>query len=472
MNERFDEGRLAEVRRGLRMQAPPDPARLAAEARFLEQLDRGPFGPRLLGWLRLSGPGYLQAALTLGAGTAMTSLFAGALFGYRMLWVAPVGMLLGVIVFAALAHQTLSTGERPLAAMARHAGRPFAIAWASGAMLASVIWHLPQYSIAASSSVDLLAVFGIPGVPPIATSLLLAVFAVLLSWNYGRSPGFVRVYERLIKYMVWAVVLCMGVAVCATATDWGAVLRGFVLFELPPDVVGADGKVVATSITLAVGGLAAAVGINMVFLYPYSLLARGWGRAHRGLARCDLVCGMLLPYVLAASLMSIAAANTLHHGGIAVSQGSSIGTMAEVLGREDVLGPVLGRVVFDLGVLGMTFSTIALHMLVCGFVAMEWFDLPVGSTRQRLWMLLPVPASLAPVLFSGTPVWLAVPTSILCGAFLPLTYFAILWLQRSKAYLGADRPTGARGLLWTLALGLATLVVVVALVSYLVGKFG
>ena len=34
-------------------------------------------------------------------------------------------------------------------------------------------------------------------------------------------------------------------------------------------------------------------------------------RAHRGLARCDLALGMLLPYALATSLLTIAAANTV-----------------------------------------------------------------------------------------------------------------------------------------------------------------
>ncbi|MCR9243850.1 MAG: Nramp family divalent metal transporter [bacterium] len=455
---------LDAVRQGLRMQTPPDPEQLAAEARHLEELDRGPFGRRLFGWIRLSGPGYLQAAMTLGAGTAVSALFAGSVFGYRMLWVAPVGMLIGVIVFAALAHQTLSTGERPLVAMARHAGRPFAIAWAIGAMLASVIWHLPQYNLAASSTVDLLEVAGADGVPQISASLGLAVVAVALSWNYGRSPALIRIYERVIKYMIWSVVLCMGWVVLRTDTDWGAVVRGFCMFELPAEKNG------VSSTTLAVGGLAAAVGINMVFLYPYSLLARGWGRSHRGLARCDLVLGTLVPYVLAASLMAIAAANTLHESGDPITKKTAVAQMGTVLG--DVLGPITGRVIFDVGVLGMTFSTIALHMLVCGFVAMEWFDLEIGSFKQRLWTLLPVPACLAPLFWGDYAVWLAVPTSILCGAFLPLTYIGILILQRSRRYLGKDRPTGVQGMLWTIGLLLATTIVVVALVSYLIGQFG
>ncbi|MCA8976598.1 MAG: hypothetical protein KDC98_17895, partial [Planctomycetes bacterium] len=119
--------------------------------------------------------------------------------------------------------------------------------------------------------------------------------------------------------------------------------------------------------------------------------------------------------------------------------------------------------IFDLGVLGMTFSTIALHMLVCGFVAMEWFDAPVGSLKQRLWTLLPVPACLAPLFWGQYAVYLAIPTSIICATFLPATYIGILILQRSRAYLGRDLPEGRNRLLWTVALSLATAVVIVAL---------
>ena len=41
MNDRTEE--LASVRKGLRLQNPPDPAQLARESAWLEELDRGPF---------------------------------------------------------------------------------------------------------------------------------------------------------------------------------------------------------------------------------------------------------------------------------------------------------------------------------------------------------------------------------------------------------------------------------------------
>jgi manganese transport protein len=365
-------------------------------------------------------------------------------------------MALGVIALAAVAHQTLSTGLRPLPAMRTFAGAPFAIAWAASSLLASIVWHVPQYNLAANSVVDLCAVFGLEGLPPIAASPLLLLAAVWLSWSYGRSPTLVRRYETFCKLLIWATVASLVWVVSNTNTDWAEVAAGF-WPSVPDDRDGHSASGMVAS------GLAAAVGVNMTFLYPYSLMARGWGRSHRGLARCDLVCGMLLPYALATSLMTIAAANTLH-GGDPVGKGAAIGEVSRVLGT--VLGATLGRVVFDLGMLAMAFSTISLHMLVCGFVATEWFGCEVGSRHHRLWQLLPAPAAIAPWLFAAVPVWLAVPTNIACGALLPLTYFAFWKLHRSRAYLGDDLPRGPGATLWSLGMWLAVLVPTVAIGLY------
>lgn len=450
---------LDDVRQGLRMQSPPDPERLAAEAAHLRALDAAPLRRRWGGWLRLIGPGYLQSAMTLGGGTAASCLFAGSVFGYRLLWVAPLGMLLGVLVMGVISHQTLSTGARPLPAMAAHAGRWLATAWAVAAVLASVVWHFPQYNLAAAALTDGASVLGWDTAPRMLASVFVLAWAVVLSLSYGKNVRFVRIYERCLKYVVWGIVLALAFVVVRTPTDWGALVRGFVP-SLPPAVHG------ISSLEVAVSSLAAAVGVNMVLLYPYSLLARGWGRAHRGLARFDLFAGMFVPYVLATGLLVVAAANTLHAQGVAVDQKSAIGTLGRVLG--DVIGPVGGRLLFDLGMVAMALSTITLHMVVCGFVAMEWFGLPFGSTRQRLCTLLPAPGCLAPLFWGDRAVWLAVPTTIVCGAMLPIAYVGFLLLHRSRGYLDAnDRPRGP----WVPAiLVAAVLVLVVALGFYVADK--
>ncbi len=118
------------------MVSPPDPAALVKERAWLAVNDAKPRAGRWLGYLSKGGPGYLQSALTLGGGSASASLVAGAVFGYQLLWVAPMGMLIGMIMMMAIAHQTLSTGMRPFEAMRVHAGAFFAYGWAIGGHLA------------------------------------------------------------------------------------------------------------------------------------------------------------------------------------------------------------------------------------------------------------------------------------------------------------------------------------------------
>lgn len=423
------------------MASPPDPKALARERDTLAELARRPFPTRARAYLGLLGPGYLQSAMTLGGGTVSASLFAGAIFGYQLLWVAPVGMAFGTCMLAAVSWQTLSTGRRPWPAMREYAGPFFAWSWAIGALLSSTVWHFAQYALASAVLVDLGDVLGWPGLSPVATGAFVLILAVLISSLYGRSARWVRAYERLLQIMVWGIVLCFSWVVFRTGiVDWGELWRGFATFQIPDARNGVAGA------TLVLSGLSVAVGVNMVFLYPYTLLAKGWGREHRELSLVDLGLGMFVPYTIAVSLVVIATANTLHldpgYDGTRLSPVEAAGVLAEGV------GPLAGRLVFGLGVLGMAVSSITLHMLTCGFVGVELFGLTVGSWRHRLATWFPLPGVLGCVYWSEIAVWVAVPTNIVCGLFLPAAYLGICLLQRNRDYLGDDRPGGALGAVW------------------------
>jgi len=455
--------KAAEAISGLPMVAPRDPTALAEEIAWLDSTESLSTPRRWASFLRRGGPGYLQAALTLGGGSASASLLAGAAYGYDLLWVPWTAMLLGVIVLSAVAHQTLSTGERPLAAMRRYAGPVFAYGWAGGALLSSVIWHFAQYALASAVLVDLIEALGFTPPRIEIAGLGILVWAVVTSQlAAGRSGGQGR-FDGLLKIMIWAIVLCFGLVVFQTGIpEPGRLARGLFGFTIPADRGDLSGK------ALVLAGLSAAVVVNMVFLYPYTLLARGWGRAHRRLARFDLVVGLLLPYVLATGLMIVATANTVHATGDFTGTGFSPIQAAHVL--EGLIGPVAGRVVFDLGILAMVLTTITMHMLCTGFVCGELMGWTVGSKAWRLALLVPAPGVMGAWWWSDISIWVAIPTAILCGIMLPVAYLGFIKLQRSRAYLGDDLPTGVRGTAWLGAMVLTTAIVAVSIGWYLVTK--
>lgn len=422
----------------------------------IRELDARPLVPRTLGYLRLMGPGYMQSAMTLGGGTAFAAIFAGAAFGYQLLWVAPVAMLLGVIVLAAVAHQTLSTGQNPFQAMKRHAGPVFAYGWAFSGIFSSIIWQFAQYALASAMLVAIAGRYGWD-VPSWVMGLFALAWCVTVAMLYDLTPRLVRSYETIIKAMVWFIIACFGFVVIKTGIPHpGDLLTGMVPFRIPGENQGVLGS------TLVVSGLAAAVGANMVFVYPYTLRKRGWGREHRRLARLDLTFGMFVPYVIAASLMLIASASVFYYGDPGLFTGKKIApwTAAEVLAAPDRLGPVAGLWVFGLGIVAMALSSITMQMLCSGFALCEMMGWKAEGPRYRMGMLLPGIGVLGSVFWNDVRLWLAVPTNVVCGFLLPLAYIGFIRLQRKREYLGDDMPRGMLGALWLVGMIASTLVLV------------
>ena len=436
------------------------------EAAALAEINAAPPLRRALGYARLMGPGYMQSAMTLGGGTAFASIFAGAAFGYDLLWVAPLSMLLGVIVLAAIAHQTLSTDEEPFQAMKRHAGSFFAYGWGIAAILSSIIWQFAQYALAASMLVLLADQLGWRDAPRWAMGLVALSWCVAIGLLYDRSPRLVRVYENLLKAMVWLIIICFAVVVVRTGVpEPGRLVSGLVP-HIPDDCVipGADP---IKPLTVIVSGLAAAVGVNMLFVYPYTLRRRQWGREHRTLARYDLIIGMFVPYTIAASLIVIAAASVLHFDTsdppLFTGKTISPDKVAQILAAPDRLGPVVGVWVFGLGIIAMALSSITMQMLCSGFACETMFGWKRGTPLYTVGTLLPGIGVLGAVFWSKIAMWIAVPTNIICGLLMPIAYVGFIILQRSKRYLGADRPEGAKGAAWIAGMALATAVLLAGL---------
>jgi manganese transport protein len=283
------------------------------------------------------------------------------------------------------------------------------------------------------------------------------VWCVAVALLYDARPSLVRLYENIIKGVVWFIIACFGFVVFKTGVpNPGDLAAGLVPFNIPGENQGVQG------ITLVVSGLAAAVGANMVFVYPYTLRKRGWGREHRRLARIDLGFGMFIPYAIAASLMVIASASVFYYGDPELFAGKKIAPWqaAEILAAPDRLGPTVGMWIFGLGILAMALSSITMQMLCSGFALCEMFNWEPKGARYRIGLLLPAIGVLGSVFWSDISLWVAVPTNVICGFLLPIAYIGFIKLQRSRDYLGDDRPEGARGGLWITGMLLSTAVLV------------
>jgi manganese transport protein len=473
MKDRQDhDGTEGKVVKGLPMFTASAPEILAKERADLKDLAGKPLLPRWRGYLARTGPGWLQSALILGSGSAMASLFAGAFLGYRLLWVQPLAMILGIVMFSAMSYQTLSTGIRPFYAMKHYLHPVIGWSWAIGALLATMIWHLPQYALAAGMTDDMIKV--VTGWTPasdtgqtmllIGIGLAVLVISTAVVWTYSSGYKGIRLYERILKGFVWMIVLAFALVIIRRAIDggvqWGKLFKGFLPLYIPTDRRG---------VSIVMAAFSASTGINATFLFPYTLLARGWGKEHRGLSRFDLITGMLLPFCIATSLMVIATACTIYDPAQFASGSTSLSPVkAAAMLQSAGLGMFFSRIVFGLGILGMALSSITMHMIISGFAVCEIFGIEPGSWRYRLACLLPAPGVVGVVLWRSIGPWIAIPTSAVCGLMLPIAFVAFFILNNSTRYLGKDKPSGAKALIWNVAMIVSTGAAFTSIIYYLV----
>ena len=120
---------------------------VARDRAFLAEAQaRGPLAA-VGAFLKLSGPGWLQSAITLGGGSLAGSLYMGVIGGYEILWLQPLMMILGVVMLSAIAYVTLSTGEKPFGAINQHVNPVLGWGWLLAAMMANLVWAMPQFSL-------------------------------------------------------------------------------------------------------------------------------------------------------------------------------------------------------------------------------------------------------------------------------------------------------------------------------------
>ena len=79
---------------------------------------KGAVGKALI-YSKLSGPGWLQGAITLGGGSLAGALYLGVIAGFGLMWLQPLAMVCGIIMLAAISYVTLSIEQRPFGAVAQ-----------------------------------------------------------------------------------------------------------------------------------------------------------------------------------------------------------------------------------------------------------------------------------------------------------------------------------------------------------------
>lgn len=522
----------------------PSPS-IGEDSRLLRSIANEPLRKRLPVYFKLSGPGWLQSALTLGGASLSGSLYLGVIGGFGLLWLQPIAMIMGIVMLCAVGYVTMVTGRRPLEAINEFVNPVLGYAWAAASLLASMVWAMPQYSLSVAvlrqnllpellGASGPLGEFGGKLVP---TFLILAL-STYITWNYGKGGRGVKLYENTLKVMVGLIVLCFtGVVVSLSLSpaglDWSGVAGGFIpdlsyltrpadaflplIAQTAPEHQGYwTNFIIGKQRDVIVAGAAAAVGINMTFLFPYSILRRGWGREFSGLQKFDLATGMLIPFTIATSFVVIAAASQFHAVPQSGLPGAEVAALtakaspvqlrefdgllksleaeraaagatatispadqrlaAMLVNRdasnlasalEPLTGHFFSHVIFGFGVLGMALSTSTLMMLISGQVVCAVFKQEQTGWLFRVGSLAAAVGALGPFIWSKAAFYLAIPASVFGFILLPIAYLAFFLLMNQERLLGDAMPRGRSRVIWNVLMG-TTLIVVGAASAFMI----
>lgn len=499
---------------------------------LVDEANAAPLGRKLWLWTRMSGPGWLQGAITLGGGSLAGSLYLGVIMGYGLMWLQPLAMLLGVIMLAAISYVTLSTGERPFALIRTHVSPALAWAWLIATMTANIVWCLPQFALGTAALTQNLFPSLDNETGKFAAAGGLLISALIVVWFYNSGSRGIKLFEYVLKALVGLVVISFfGVVAAMTKAGllpWGEIFAGLIpdpnaLFEpaasLRPDIAATgdfeswwSNKIAGMQKDNIITAFATAVGINMTFLLPYSMLRKGWGKKHRGMGIYDLSIGLIVPFVLATSCVVLAAANQFHANPddvlamVETGKGKEVGEFnrlvddrlkqqygadfaslaadpaelaeardalpvpdrrlaAMIAGRdnlalaktlEPLVGETVSQKVFGVGVLGMALSTIIILMVINGFAFCEMIGADANGPMHRYGAMIPAVGVLGPFYWAAAAPALATPTSVIGGAMLPIAYMTFLLLMNSRKSLGSSMPTGSSRFIWNLLMIPAT----------------
>lgn len=481
-------------------------------------------------YVRLSSAGWLQSAITLGGGSLAGSLYLGIIGGYEMMWLQPLMMIFGIVMLCAIARVALCSGQRPLAAINTHVSPVLGWGWVIATILANLVWAMPQFSLGTAALRQNLGLLTFDGGQYVAAFILFAA-ATTIVWLYDKGGKAYFAFDVILKLMIGSVVVSffLVVFILATSADglpWARIFTGFIpnpglIFEPAASLRGFveqssapaywSDLFVSEQRDRMVAAAATAVGINMTFLLPYSMLKRGWDKDFTGLATFDLSTSLFIPFLLATSCVIIAAATQFHanpeaglieyHQTPADSrpdlapklveeyEGNLNGMMdaagierdyaavpeadrilaATLIKRdafdlanslERLTGRGLSQTIFGIGVFGMAISTIVILMLINGLAFCEMAGTPLTGRFYRIGCILPglTGAFGALFLWSGqAQFYLAVPTSRFGMVLLPIAYIGFFYLLNNRKVLGDAMPTGRSRVIWNTLMGIAIL---------------
>lgn len=377
------------------------------------------------------GPGIIFALTALGAGDLVDSSVSGSHYGYALMWVLALALLVRFLIVNLMARFDMCN-QQGLTLLQGYAkiGRFFP-------------WFFAIYSIFLGHMLNAIMIKGCAQALGNMTSfnnpMLWAVVTVAVSLFIGGRNVYKKL-ETVMKILLAVMTLCfLGLAVACQPNPL-EIVHGTFGFELPKGT----GMFGALMITVSLVGSVAGSLTN--FLYPHSCRAKGWVNAsYKKMQRNELLFSIIMLVILNLA-MWIVGAEILRPAGIEVK---SLDDISKALSMT--FGPA-GSFIFYAGVFGALYSTVL--GVATGFTAIAVENIHILRPERGekynhvaeddpIYRYLSLFFLITPLVWSlpGTPdfVVITLVANVFNTVALPAIAVGLLFITNKKDFIGKYR---------------------------------
>lgn len=397
---------------------------------------------------KIIGPGIIAVLSWLGAGDLITSSVAGANYGYAMMWVLAVSLLLRFLIVNIIARFQLCNNQGMTILQGYAQLHPFFAWFMLGYAL--IMGHLTNAYMIKGAGEALATLLHI-------NQPLLASFAVVLGVWLLVGRNIYSLIEGVMKGLLALMTLAFMALAIMSKPDVGGILAGTIGFSIPPDEGVHGALLVAVSVIGAVAGSIAN------FVHPYVMRQKGWvGPEHKRIQRNDLLFAVFVGIIINLAIW-VVGAEILRPNGIEVKTLDDLGSALQMFFGTG------GWLIFFVGVFATLFASIAGKTTAFPMLITDAFQHIRPGRREKYgkefhhdpmhkWFMLFI--LVTPLVWSlpGMPdfVTLTIAVNALNIIGLPVISLGLLIMSNQKKLLGDYRNNWFENL----ALGFATILAV------------
>jgi Mn2+/Fe2+ NRAMP family transporter len=393
------------------------------------EIHAAPIPRTFLEYLRSFGPGLIVVLTWLGAGDIVEMGVSGGNYGYSLMWVLVLAIVMRFLFVSLIAKYQLCNphGEGVLDGLVRV--HPL---YAPALLTAAVVMgHFYGSYMTIGIGESLKGITGVGEVWMWAVAANGVALLLVFKPAYGRVEAVFKVLLALLAISFIGTAIWVG-------PDPSGIIQGLFRAEVPEQV----GKYGAGLI--AVGMIGAVGGSLMNLVYPYFIEAKGWrGPAYRRVQLYDFLLAMVVMIILNLAVWTLGA-ELLHPKGIEIETMSDLTKLL-----SDVLGPNGARL-FYLGIFAAVFTSLVGHALGLACMGshawLRWGRREAVRASEfrshRCYRLIVVWCLVSPLIWTAPQMPGFVELTLLVNAaqvaLLPLIAGGLWWITASEKCIGAE----------------------------------